>query len=107
MSRTAVVTDSSACLPPQLAGELGIASVPLGLLIGDDVHPDGSLTSGELFRLADETKRPLRTTSPAPAQFLAAYQQAADSGAGEVLCLYERGAESAYETLTVARLTLM
>ncbi len=87
MPRTAVVTDSSACLPRHLAGELGIATVPLGLLIGDDVHPDGSLSSGELFRLADETKRPLRTTSPAPAQFLEAYRQAADAGADEVLCL--------------------
>ncbi|MCH7809710.1 MAG: DegV family protein [Chloroflexi bacterium] len=87
MPRTAVVTDSSACLPPHLADELGIATVPLGLLIGDDVHPDGSLSSSELFRLADETKRPLRTTSPAPAQFLEAYRQAGDAGAGEVLCL--------------------
>ena len=87
MPRTAVVTDSSACLPPHLAGDLGIATVPLGLLIGDDVHPDGSLSSSELFRLADETKRPLRTTSPAPAQFLEAYRQAGDAGAGEVLCL--------------------
>ncbi len=87
MPRTAVVTDSSACLPPHLADELGIVTVPLGLLIGDDVHPDGSLSSGELFRLADETKRPLRTTSPAPAQFLAAFRQARDAGAGAVLCL--------------------
>ncbi len=87
MTRTAVVTDSSACLPPHLAGELEIATVPLGLLIGDDVHPDGSLSSAELFRLADETKRPVRTTSPAPAQFLEAYRQARDAGADAVLCL--------------------
>ena len=87
MPRTAVVTDSSACLPPQLADDLGITTVPLGLLIGDDVHPDGSLSPVELFRLADETKRPVRTTSPAPAQFLEAYRQARDAGAGEVLCL--------------------
>lgn len=87
MPRTAVVTDSSACLPPLLAAELGIVTVPLGLLIGDDVHPDGSLSSAELFRLADEVNRPVRTTSPAPAQFLEAYRQARDAGAGEVLCL--------------------
>ena len=37
----------------------------------------------------------------------AAYSDLAVVAAGEVLCLYERGAESAYETLTVARLTLM
>ena len=87
MPRTAVVTDSSACIPPLLAGDLGIVSVPLGLLIGDDVHPDGSLSSAELFRLADGTKRPVRTTSPAPAEFLEAYRRARDAGADEVLCL--------------------
>ncbi len=104
MPRTAVVTDSSACLPPHLADELGIATVPLGLLIGDDVHPDGSLSSGELFRLADETKRPLRTTSPAPAQFLEAYRQARDAGAGEVLCLtLSSGFSGTYESAITAR----
>jgi len=36
----------------------------------------------------------------------AAYSDLAVVDGGEVLCLYERGAESAYETLTVARLTL-
>ena len=36
----------------------------------------------------------------------AAYSDLAVVKGGEVLCLYERGAESAYETLTVARLTL-
>jgi len=87
MPRTAVVTDSSACLPSGLADELEIVTVPLGLLIGDEVHPDGSLSSGELFRLADETKRPVRTTSPAPAQFLEAYRQARDAGSDAVLCL--------------------
>jgi len=87
MPRTAVVTDSSACLPPRLAADLGIITVPLGLLIGDDVHADGSLSPTELFRLAETTKRPARTTSPAPSQFLEAFRRAHESGADEVLCL--------------------
>ncbi|MCI0818419.1 MAG: DegV family protein [Chloroflexi bacterium] len=104
MPRTAVVTDSSACIPSHLAGALGIVTVPLGLLIGDDVYPDGSLSSSELFRLADETKRPLRTTSPAPAQFLEAYRQAADAGAAQVLCLTLSASFSGtYESAVTAR----
>ena len=104
MPRTAVVTDSSACLPSPLAGALGILTVPLGLLIGDDVYPDGALSSAELFRLADETKRPLRTTSPAPAQFLEAYRQAADAGAAQVLCLTLSASFSGtYESAITAR----
>jgi DegV family protein with EDD domain len=104
MSRTAVVTDSSACLPPQLASDLGILTVPLGLVIGDDVHPDGSLSAAELFRLADATKRPVRTASPAPAQFLGAYRQAADADAGQVLCLTLSARFSGtYESAVTAR----
>ncbi len=104
MPRIAVVTDSSACLPPRLAADLGIITVPLGLLIGDDVHEDGSLSSAELFRLADSTKRPARTTSPAPSQFLDAFRRARESGADEVLCLTLSARFSAtYEAAITAR----
>ncbi|HEY5626258.1 MAG TPA: DegV family protein [Dehalococcoidia bacterium] len=104
MPRTTVVTDSSACLPPQLADDLGIVTVPLGLLIDDDVHPDGSLSPAELFRLADEAKRPVRTTSPAPAQFLDAYRRASDAGSAEVLCLTLSASFSGtYESAAAAR----
>ncbi|HEY5640403.1 MAG TPA: DegV family protein [Dehalococcoidia bacterium] len=104
MPRTAIVTDSSACLPTQLAEDLGIITVPLGLLIGDDVHPDGTLSPAELFRLADEARRPVRTTSPAPAQFLAAYRQASEAGATEVLCLTLSARFSGtYESAVTAR----
>lgn len=104
MPRTAIVTDSSACLPTQLAEDLGIITVPLGLLLGDDVHPDGTLNPAELFRLADEAKRPVRTTSPAPAQFLEAYRQARDTGAEGVLCLTLSARFSGtYESAVTAR----
>ena len=104
MPRTAVVTDSSACLPSQLADGLGIVTVPLGLVVGDDVHADGSLSPAELFRLADEAKRRVRTTSPAPAQFLDAYRRASDAGAGAVLCLTLSARFSGtYESAVTAR----
>ncbi len=104
MPRTAVVTDSSACLPPRLLEGLGIVTVPLGLLIGDEVHPDGALGPAELFRLADEAQRPVRTTSPAPAQFLDAYRQARDGGADTVLCLtLAAGYSGTYESAVTAR----
>ncbi len=104
MPRTAVVTDSSACLPSQLADDLGIVTVPLGLVIGDHVYADGSLSLAALFRLADETKRPVRTTSPAPAQFLDAYRRASDGGAGAVLCLtLSAGFSGTYESAVTAR----
>jgi DegV family protein with EDD domain len=103
MARTAVVTDSSACLPPDIAEQLRIITVPLGLLIGDEVYHDGALSSAELFRLAEEAKRPVRTSSPAPADFLAAFSRARDEGASEVLCLTLSAAFSGtYESAAAA-----
>jgi DegV family protein with EDD domain len=103
MPRTAVVTDSSACLPKRLADGLHIITVPLGLLIGDQAHADGALTSAELFRLAEEAKRPVRTSSPAPAAFLAAFARARDEGAEQVLCLTLSAAFSGtYESAVAA-----
>ncbi|RLC56992.1 MAG: fatty acid-binding protein DegV, partial [Chloroflexi bacterium] len=69
-----------------------------------DLHEDGSLSPAELFRLAEATKRPVRTTSPAPSQFLEAFRRAHESGAGEVLCLTLSARFSAtYEAAITAR----
>jgi DegV family protein with EDD domain len=87
MGRTAVVTDSSACLPAELAAGHGIITVPLGLIIDGEVYPDAGLTSAELFERIDASKSGAQTTSPAPGEFLAAFERARDEGADAVACL--------------------
>jgi fatty acid kinase fatty acid binding subunit len=84
---TAIVTDSSACLPANLLTRHNIRTVPLGLLIDGDLIPDGSLSPRELFARVDKARTSPQSTSPAPSDFLTAFREAADAGATSVLCL--------------------
>lgn len=100
MGNVAIVADSSACLPGELLARYGIVSVPLGLVIDGEVYPDGSLTSSELFERVEASRHGGQTTSPAPGEFLEAFERARDGGAEAVLCLtlsarYSGGAYSA------------
>jgi len=87
MNRVGIVIDSSACLPAELAERYGIEIVPLGLLIGGEVFPDGSLTSDDLFARVERANERAQTTSPAPGEFLAAFRRVIERGAEQVLCL--------------------
>jgi len=87
MGRVAVVADSSACLPGELIEANRIAIVPLGLTIGRDLYPDGSLTNTELFERLTACRGGPRTASASPGAFLEAFAHQRDIGATDVLCL--------------------
>ena len=77
MATVAVVTDSTACLPTELAARYHIRTVPLSVVLGDRRLDDdpAALPGGietELGRGAA-----VRTASPAPERFAAAYAVAA------------------------------
>lgn len=84
----AVVTDSTACLPPDLLASSGVRVVPLRVTAGGLVSDDGpAALSGAL---AAELRRGARlsTASPAPAAFAAAYAAAAAAGADAVVSVH-------------------
>jgi DegV family protein with EDD domain len=87
MGRVAVVADSSACLPGELIEANRIAIVPLGLTIGGQLYPDGSLSNAELFERLTASRGGAQTASPAPGAFLEAFARQRDAGATAVLCL--------------------
>ena len=87
MATVAVVTDSSACLPPEVIEEHGIIVVPLAFLFDGELHHDGTLSSSEFYRRLRAARRFPTTTSPAPGEFLEAFRRARDGGAEAVLCL--------------------
>lgn len=66
--QVAVVTDSAASLPPGAAGRLGIAVVPMSLVIDGEVYADGTLAPGEVVRRA--AAEPVSTSAPSPGEFL-------------------------------------
>lgn len=62
-----VLTDSAASLDPGPAVNLGIGVVPMGLVVGGVVYPDGELDPAELLeRAAHET---VSTSAPSPGDF--------------------------------------
>ncbi|MFD0823555.1 DegV family protein, partial [Micromonospora zhanjiangensis] len=78
----AVVTDSTAYLPAELAGEHDLTVVPLTVVVngtegleGDEVSPD------DVARALGERRHAVTTSRPAPEQFARTYQELLDAGA--------------------------
>jgi fatty acid kinase fatty acid binding subunit len=75
----AIVTDSVADLPPQVAEELGITVVPLVVRFGTDLYRDGFDLSPDQFYEKLRTSKVLPATSvPSPAAFADAYDKLAE-----------------------------
>jgi DegV family protein with EDD domain len=75
----AIVTDSVADLPPQVAEEFGITVVPLVVRFGTDLYHDGLDLTPDQFYDRLRTSRALPATSvPAPLAFADAYDKLAE-----------------------------
>ena len=77
MTKIAIVSDSSACLPSDLIEQFNITIVPLGLLIDGQPYPDSSLSAPQFYQRLREAHRLPTTTSPPPGAFLETYKQLA------------------------------
>ncbi|MBP2476896.1 DegV family protein with EDD domain [Crossiella equi] len=98
--RVAVVTDSTACLPPGLAERLNISVVQLQLQVGERLSDEAYLPPDEVAAAMREQAQV--TTSPPPsAAFFWTYQEAAAKGAQAIVSLHLSGALS--ETVNAAR----
>lgn len=79
MSNVAIVTDSVADLPPQVAQELDITVVPLVVRFGTDVYRDGlDLSPDEFYGKLKASKVLPATSVPPPAAFAEAYDGLAE-----------------------------
>ena len=88
----AVVTDSTASLPPEVAAERGIVVVPLQVVIGADVYDEGpGGATPELVAKALKDWTPVSTSRPTPAALLEVYEQAARDGAEEIVSIHLSG----------------
>ncbi len=81
-NRIALVTDSTCDIPAEWIAQYQIGVVPLTIVFGDEQFLDGvELTAPAFYeRLGRESRHPT-TSQPAPRDFLAAYQKAAEQGA--------------------------
>ncbi|MEV8042246.1 DegV family protein [Streptomyces griseoluteus] len=89
MSRhVAIVTDSTAYLPPGLMERHGITSVPLTVVLGDQALEEGTEISTRSLAQALQKRRPVTTSRPSPEEFARTYREVADTGAAGIVSLH-------------------
>ena len=94
MSRTvALVTDSTALLPPEVVEERGIVVVPLQVVVGARSYHEGVVEEATSDTITGALREwtPVSTSRPTPAVFLEAYERARRLGAEEVLSIHLSG----------------
>ncbi|MDP9117325.1 MAG: DegV family protein [Actinomycetota bacterium] len=84
-ARVAVVTDSTAYLPPGVADELGVRSVPLRVSIDgrDALDPSSHDIVAALVG-----KQSVTTSRPTPAEFAQVFRECLDAGATRVVSIH-------------------
>ncbi len=88
MKKIAIVTDSDASLPADIAAENDIRVVPITVHFGEEVFAAGiDLDDIALFERIDRINKLPTTAAPPPSAFSLAYQAAFDNGADEVICI--------------------
>jgi DegV family protein with EDD domain len=85
--KVAIVTDSSACIPAELAKKYAIRVVPLSVIFGDKTYQDGvDISPAEFYaRLREEGELPT-TAHSSPGAHFEAYRKASQT-ASSILCI--------------------
>ncbi|MFC1952433.1 DegV family protein [Chloroflexota bacterium] len=85
--KVAIITDSVACIPPELAEKYGIEVVPIELHFGDKVYLDGvDLSPTEFYTLLRQAEKLPTTSAALPGSFLEAYHKVRQR-ADNILCI--------------------
>lgn len=85
----AVVTDSTAYLPPGVAEQRGIRIVPLQVRLGDRTGREGvEIGTAELTAALADRKLDVQTSMPSPAEFAACYDRTLRSGADSIVSVH-------------------
>lgn len=105
MSSIAIITDTDASLPPDLAARFGIRQVPINIHFGSETLRTGmDVTEAALFARIDREGKLPTTSAPSPGQFVEAYEEAFAAGADAVVCFCVSSAISAtYQAAVTAR----
>lgn len=101
MKRIAIVTDSAASVPPELAKEVELEIVPVGIQIDNQFHREGLDITPEEFYAQLEKKDNITTSQPSPGDFLEIYNRLVDK-AKEIISIHITSRQSG--TVQVAEL---
>ncbi|MGY2066158.1 DegV family protein [Blastococcus sp. SYSU DS0619] len=85
----AVLTDSTAYLPPDLAAEYGVHVVPLYVVLAGRSGREGDdISSADVAKALSSRGQRVSTSRPTPGDFLAAYRAALDAGADRLVSVH-------------------
>jgi DegV family protein with EDD domain len=108
MKNVAIVTDTTACVPPDYVARYGIEVVPVQLIIDNKTYRDGiDISATEFYAMLRRASKTPTTSSSSPGPYLEAYRSAARKASG-ILCLTEPSRfsamlESAHVAVEMAR----
>jgi len=104
MKTVAVVTDTTACIPPEQVAKYGIEIVPVQLIIDNKSYRDGiDISPTEFYSLLRKAKKLPTTSSSSPGPYLEAFRRASQR-ARSILCLTEPSRFSAmYSSASIAK----
>ncbi len=105
MPSIAIVTDTDASLPSDVAAQYDIHQVPIAVHFGEQTFmSEVDIDDSSLFRRVDREGALPTTSAPAPGDFLKAFQTAFDSGSDHVICFCVSSQVSAtYDAARTAR----
>jgi DegV family protein with EDD domain len=96
--RVAILTDSTACIPPSLAQELGIEVLPLQLQFDERVYFDGMTDSiDEFYETLRTASRPPTTAAPSPGAYAEAILRVGKSADAVVCATVSRQFSAMYD----------
>jgi len=89
MKKVAIVTDTTACIPPEQVSRYNIEIIPVQLNFEDRSYRDGiDITPNEFYAMLRQAKKMPTTSSSSPAPYLEAYRNASQR-ARSILCFTE------------------
>ena len=87
MTSIAIMTDTDASLPADLAEKQGIQLIPISINFGEEVYESGvDMDEPQLFARVDRDGKLPTTSAPPTGRFLQAFEEAFDAGAEQVAC---------------------
>jgi len=105
MPPIAIITDTDASLPAEIAARHGIRQVPIMIHFGEEtLKTSEEIDDATLFARVDREGKLPTTSAPSPGQFAEAYEAAFAGGAEQIVCFCVSGEVSAtYGAAVVAR----
>jgi len=104
MRNVAIITDSLACLPPEMVRQYQVRVAPINLYFGDQVYKDWvDITPTEAYELFLKNPEYFATSAPSPAECLEACREASKEGKDILFVTVSSKLSMVYESAQVAR----